>query len=471
MWIGTEKNGLFLTNGQASKLVLDTKGKKITSLFRENEQSLWVIADDDLYYLRSYDFWQKGVSQIDLISSPHPLTGEVVNSVAVLKDSLYLGTNKGLFVLPKNDIFLKPSPKFYIDAVAYNQQSIFSDTVIPYQKNGMLTARLKILDFNPTGQPDYQYRLTPFGDNWQSIENGQLAITGLEPALYTLDLRTANLPEQTQTFTFYIKPLWWQTTLSKVIGLLLLLLLTSFWVGIWVKKTLDSKNKKLESLRQQTEHELHALRSQMNPHFIFNSLNAIQYYLNEKGPELSEKYLIDFSQLIRMIFEYSSKKNISLAEEIKLLKSYLELEKMRFGDKLTYVIDVDEKIPLDQWEIPSLLIQPLIENAVNHGIFHSPKIGLIELRFLQTSPKSLEIIIQDNGVGMSQSKSIYENSVHKTPSKSTDIMKNRMALINQTGRFQIDCKWEDVGGENQSGTRVVLTIKYPNLVQKSNANT
>ncbi|MDT8416117.1 MAG: histidine kinase [Flavobacteriaceae bacterium] len=461
MWVGTEKNGLYLADGTESRLVLLTKGKNITSLFRENAQTVWVVADDDLYRLQNQDFWKNETSKIDRLGNPNPLVSMGINAVSVLKDTLYIATEKGLHTLPKDAIFTKSQPYFYVDELSYQQQHLEADAVVKYQKNGTLSAHMHLLDFNPNGPTEFEYRLTPFSTEWQKAENGQISLTGLDPNSYTLELRSADLPGQTQSVSFYIQPLWWQTTAFKILVVVFVLLFTALIAGLWVKKWYVLKNKRLESLRQQTEHELHALRSQMNPHFIFNSLNAIQYYLTQKGPEASESYLLAFSKLIRMIFEYSSKKTISLKAEIKLLSSYLELEKKRFGNKLSFYIFVDDEIDEEKYEIPSLLLQPLVENAVNHGVFHSKNDGFIEIRFLKPAKDHLEIVIQDNGVGMAKSQSIYEKSVNRHHSKSTQILKDRIALINQTGRFHIRYRWEDLTDADRSGTRVVLEVEYP----------
>ncbi|MDP2058937.1 MAG: histidine kinase, partial [Flavobacteriaceae bacterium] len=242
-----------------------------------------------------------------------------------------------------------------------------------------------------------------------------------------------------------------------VLFLLILALTTAVVVAI-VKNRYKQKEKRIDQLRMQTEHQLHALRSQMNPHFIFNSLNAIQFYLNSKGPELSEKYLIDFSKLIRIIFEFSDKKTVNLSEEITFLQLYLEVEKMRFGEKLSYHIHTDPKLNKEHLKIPSLLLQPIVENAVNHGIFHSPNLGFIKIKFIEKGSQSLEITIEDNGVGFAKTQSIYKNSLNKHPSKSTQILKNRIDLLNQTGQFYIEYSVQDLENKITSGTRVTLNI-------------
>ena len=118
--------------------------------------------------------------------------------------------------------------------------------------------------------------------------------------------------------------------------------------------------------------ELDALRSQLNPHFIHNSLNAIQYYIQRNEVEISENYLTKFSKLMRMFFEYSKKASITIRDEVTLLKTYLEIEKLRFEDKIEYTIEVDDELNQDSREVPTMLIQPIVENAINGNYIDYP---------------------------------------------------------------------------------------------------
>ena len=158
-----------------------------------------------------------------------------------------------------------------------------------------------------------------------------------------------------------VEPLWWREKWMKwtVVIVGVLLLLDFFYYNyLRLKKKYVQKiqnEKKLVSL------ELQVLRSQMNPHFVFNSLNAIQYYIQRNEVELSENYLTRFSKLIRMFFDYSERQTIGIREEIKLLENYLEIEKMRFEDKISYTVNCDESLLKENPQIPSMLLQPIVE--------------------------------------------------------------------------------------------------------------
>jgi len=195
----------------------------------------------------------------------------------------------------------------------------------------------------------------------------------------------------------------------------------------------------------------------MNPHFVFNSLNAIQYYLTDNKIELSEKYLVKFSKLIRMFFDLSKESYISIKDEIKLLNAYLEIEKLRFGDDFNYLIHVDTELNFDH-KIPAMLLQPIVENAVNHGLFHKIGEGLIKIQFNKKSKNTFEISIEDNGIGRKKAAAIKGHSLNKHLSKSTEILQERIELINESNTCKITYKVSDVDKQNHLGTRVTLVF-------------
>lgn len=216
---------------------------------------------------------------------------------------------------------------------------------------------------------------------------------------------------------------------------------------------------KLQMEREMHQLELQALRSQMNPHFVHNSLNAIQYYIQRNEVELSEEYLNRFSKLFRSFFELSRKDTISLKEEYNLLENYLAIEKMRFEDKLTYKLSVDKKLDCDL-PIPSLLLQPIVENAINHGIFHKSETGLVHILFKQLSEQSYKVIIEDDGIGLKKSKALFEKSNKTITHRSSTVLKDRLKLLESSELFQVDYKIKE--RKKVGGTRVILIFKILN---------
>ena len=204
------------------------------------------------------------------------------------------------------------------------------------------------------------------------------------------------------------------------------------------------------------EMEMLALRSQMNPHFLFNSLNSIKHLIMTSRNEDAISYLDDFSTLLRSILYNSNREIISVEEELEIIKLYLSLEKNRMGDTFNYTIDVSSIEELSQFNIPPLLLQPFVENAIWHGLRPSQS-GQKLLKITFDTSDILKIIIEDNGIGRKASST--ENKMHK--SMGMEITRERLALFNHSNETSIKLEIIDLESENKPlGTKVVLTYFY-----------
>lgn len=201
--------------------------------------------------------------------------------------------------------------------------------------------------------------------------------------------------------------------------------------------------------------------SQMNPHFIFNSLNAIQNYIYKQDSLNASTYLSQFSELIRMILSHSRKDAITLDDEIKLLKNYLELQQLRFDGKFTYEIYVDEELETEFVKIPPMLAQPFVENSLEHGLFRNNEPGKITIRFRKDADR-LKVEIEDNGIGINQSMK-FKPASKGHESLATVIAKDRIENLNKQSRKK-DAFFEitDLSTVDRSlhGVRVVFTLRY-----------
>lgn len=214
--------------------------------------------------------------------------------------------------------------------------------------------------------------------------------------------------------------------------------------------------------KKMVELELNALRSQMNPHFVHNSLNAIQYYIQLNDIDQSENYLTRFSKLVRQFFDYSRKQLITIEEEIELISNYLSLEKLRFEDKLSYEIICDETIDKEA-SIPSMVLQPIVENAVNHGIFHKKTPGKVTVTFSQLSYDTFCVVVKDDGIGIKQTKKLSKNNIQAHASHSSQVLDDRLKLLEQVDNWHVEYTIKDRSElGNEQGTIVTLTFKLPN---------
>lgn len=203
---------------------------------------------------------------------------------------------------------------------------------------------------------------------------------------------------------------------------------------------------------------LKSLRSQMNPHFIFNALNSVNNYIAQNDERAANKYLADFSKLMRSVLENSELDFIPLEKEIDLLGLYLKLEHERFKDKFDFKLDIDPAIKEAHLQVPPMLLQPIIENAVWHGLRYKKEKGFLNVAFAKAE-KGIKVTITDNGIGREQSKAIKTEHQKKRDSKGLGNIKNRVALLNELHDCEIDIEVSDAGLSPDVGTTVIVNFK------------
>jgi signal transduction histidine kinase len=233
---------------------------------------------------------------------------------------------------------------------------------------------------------------------------------------------------------------------------------------------IEAKNRELEARRiaqleqdfeqKLAQTEMTALRAQMNPHFIFNCLNSIKFFATSNNGALAADYLTRFSRLIRLVLENSRSEKVTLQNELAALELYLEMEAMRFNHKLSYQLEVAPEIDAAFVEIPPLLLQPYVENAIWHGLMHKKDGGTVVVRLQQPSDDALLVTITDNGVGRARAAELKSKSATKHKSFGMKVTSERIQLINQL--YQSHTRVEvhdlvDVHGE-AAGTEVVISI-------------
>ncbi|MBD0831401.1 sensor histidine kinase [Aestuariibaculum sediminum] len=250
------------------------------------------------------------------------------------------------------------------------------------------------------------------------------------------------------------------TSVFIILGIIMALVIL-FSVFMSKKNTLiqEQLETKLANQKRQYELQLNALRAQMNPHFVHNSLNAIQYYIQLNDVEKSEDYLAQFSKLMRLFFEYSRKQHISLENEIHSLKSYLEIEKLRFEDKFDFQFQIDSDLDTQDLFLPPMILQPLVENAINHGIFHNQTRGQLWINFKLTEAQNFQIEIIDNGIGINAARKRFKSKLEQHTEHSGYVLEERLGLLKESNSWHIDFTILDrQETENTNGTKVILTF-------------
>ncbi|WP_397363894.1 sensor histidine kinase [Olleya sp. R77988] len=217
---------------------------------------------------------------------------------------------------------------------------------------------------------------------------------------------------------------------------------------------------KLNNQKRQHELELNALRAQMNPHFVHNSLNAIQYYIQLNEVEKSEDYLAKFSKLMRQFFEYSRKERISVENEISLLKNYLDIEKLRFEDDFDFHLKIDKALDTQDLFLPPMILQPILENAINHGIFHKKGKGNVNIKFLKINDSSFKVQILDDGIGINKAKMMTAKKKQTHTEHSSFVLEERLSLLKESKHWDVDFTIVDRADvSDKTGTKVTLIFK------------
>ncbi len=221
-----------------------------------------------------------------------------------------------------------------------------------------------------------------------------------------------------------------------------------------VNKEQELKN----ALNKVVEYKLMALRSVMNPHFFFNALNSIQYFIAQNDRENAITYLSTFSRLVRGILEHSVNNTISLNKEIEQLKNYIILEQLRFDQKFEYEFIIDKRLDLEQTLMPSLLVQPYVENAILHGLYNKVGNGVLKIS-IKKEHNAILFEVTDNGVGREAAKKIRDKSLPGHKSMGTAITEERMSLINN--QYSVSLEVIDLFNENHepAGTCVKIWLK------------
>jgi len=236
-----------------------------------------------------------------------------------------------------------------------------------------------------------------------------------------------------------------------IISIILIFLFLLFTI-----RTLYSINRKNKRIA------LQSLRREMNPHFIFNSLNSVNQFIAQNNELEANRYLTSYSRLMRNIMENSSRDYTSLSTELEQLKEYLDLEQMRFGDKFTYEIQIDTELDTEMIQIPGMLIQPQLENAIWHGLRYREGNGLLKISFCKQSDK-INITIEDNGIGLKRSRELKTKHQKKHTSRGLTNTQERIDLLNSLYNARITFSITDKEGEDSG---VIVQLYFPVKTEK-----
>jgi len=330
-----------------------------------------------------------------------------------------------------------------------------------------LTFHFAAMDYGDPKLTQMEFYMEGQDNDWVSFNQtgpGLARYPNLKPDKYTFFVRAISndekgvKPPPGLQLQIRIKPPYWQTTWF------ILSMIALFGLIIWglIRYRINLIREKAEFRTRIAENKLTALRAQMNPHFLFNSLNSINNYILGNKPEYASQYLSRFAGLIRKIFDLSQHANISLEEELEMLKLYLQVESMRFRNPFTYSISLDDEIDPYEIQIPTMILQPFVENAIKHGIAHKES-GKGEIQInISLDASNLVCSIQDNGVGRKKSAEINLQKGRKHNSRGIDITRERLAILQNQTKNHYQIKMEDLKNEEGQafGTRVEIVFPH-----------
>lgn len=375
---------------------------------------------------------------------------------------LVMATSKGMLIENKQSQKSNYLNQFLIEDVIVNNRAVAKTELnqLSYQQRNV-EIDYALLAFTPKEKSDIYYKLND--DRWLPLasQSGSLKLSSLSPGNYKVVFKVDGLEVEKVSFTIN-KPLWLSFWfISSICGLLIIAgYLTS-------KFKIEQNNKRnqlnLDKVRLENnlnQSKLKAIKSQMNPHFFYNALNTIQSFVLANEKKQAVNYLSKFANLTRTILEMSEKEEVSLAEEIRTIGFYLDIEKARFDNDFEYQMIELGIGNSEELKIPSMLLQPYLENAVKHGLLHKAGPKRLKITF-ENSNNQLIVSIDDNGIG--RKKSIELNKIKKGTHKSfaTDAIQSRIDLINENKKYKITVEYIDKIAANDQSIGTTVIIKFP----------
>lgn len=480
LWVATCGGGLNRFNKNTGEIIFFTEedglsNNVVYNIFEDSNSNLWITTNYGLskYNKKSNTFINYDVK--DGIQSnefnlnacyKNPYSGEI-----------FIGGMNGFNAfIPEKVLTNTYIPPVVISSVKINDRSDYNtiengDTLYLSFDNSFFSIQFSALDFSNPSKNKYSYILEGYDDKWLYTDayKNFCEYTQVNPGIYTFRVKGSNgdavWNNTGMFFTIIVSTPWYQTWWFIFITVIIIGSIITYLVYMRMKNIQikhEGEKQILEIEKQMFSLEQTALRLQMNPHFIFNSLNSIQSFVIANDTDKAIHYLAKFSQLMRFILSHSQQSFVPIADEIKAMSIYLDIERLRFDFKFTYDFKIDPAIDTEFTEIPPMIIQPYIENAIIHGILNKEGSGHISISVGIIDEKFLLCTIEDNGIGREKALLIRERSDLKHKSKGMMITQKRLDILNERSETQKNITITDLKDENNqaSGTKVEVVIVY-----------
>ena len=462
IWIGLRQGGvLCFPNGDISSLNrIEYLGKQtVTSIFEDDARNIWFATEENgVFHLTLTPEITYAAPQI--FSQSDSSTLRAVRSVEV-------NAYSGQLNLANRATYDTISPKVFFSGIEINNRdtTILSQYDLEADQNFLKIGFIGSALGNP-GLFQYKYRMNGVDKDWVYSSSNIVQYTMLPPGKYIFEVSAMNksgkwssIPSKLE---FVIRPKFYQTTWFKtglpfLVGLFIVVALF-----IYINRVRKKEREKLTLEKRIADIELSALRAQMNPHFIFNTLSSIQHFVATNHTEEALRYLSKFAKLMGVMLDNSKRGGIPVKDEVMALSLYLQLEKLRFKDKFDFSIEISDNLDESYDHIPSMLIQPYIENAILHGLMNKTGKGQLDVR-LYRDAGHLICSVSDNGIGRAKSMALNLNKPNQHKSQGMLITKDRLEIINKVNESQLSVEIDDLyPGEEDPGTKVKIYIPIHN---------
>lgn len=423
---------------------------------------LWIATN---YGLNMLDLKKLIAGKIDITvyKKDHGLISNEITDITGDQHRIFIATNNGITIFDrKNHQPYDTRPPIYITDlhIMKKDTALMPGYSLAYNQN-IITIGFHGISYREAGQLTYHYRLKGLNESWSQTNNSEVEYAFLPPGKYIFEVVASNSNGlksiHPAVLSFEIRSpfwkRWWFVALILILGSLLIYLFYHHRIQL-LRKENNLKND-INWYRQQ------ALSKQMDPHFVFNTLNSIQSYIIKNDRLSSAQYLSKFARLMRLILNNSQKQAVPLRDELDALGLYLELESLRFNERFEYAIIVDPEIDRDACYIPAFLIQPLVENAIWHGIMGLNSAGRIEIRMSKVvEGNHLKCMVQDNGIGRKKSEENKPVSPESRKSIGISLITSRLNLLNNYYGVDMKLVYTDLYDEEgkATGTRVVINL-------------
>lgn len=463
LWIATQSNGVYLyKDGKIMSHITTQNGLSSNNCHRillDNDFS-WIATNNGISKINLLDF------SIAIIRKDDGLPSNEINFLHEKKGKIYAATNKGLAVFDKNiEVYSTPPYLSFTNIQIKNRDTLILPKYdIPYNQND-IKIKFNGTTFKNAREVTYEYKIDPINQEWVSSNSNVVSFPALPFGEYNFLVRAKALNSDwspIKKISFSIKKAFWQTWWFYGLIILIAFTIGGFFLR-FIFRQIKTRNEIQQNLKAS---QLTALRAQMNPHFIFNALNSIQDFIIQEDKRSANRYLSKFSKLMRSVLDASDKNKITLKKEIEYLELYLSLEALRIDDEFEYNFDIDDAINVNEILIPSMLLQPYVENALKHGLMHRKGKKNLTIRFSQNCLSSkqdennLFCEIEDNGIGREASMKINQQNGRVYQSKAMSLTQDRIDLLNSSDTSKLKLDIEDLKNADGSaaGTKVNICI-------------